>query len=89
MQDLAPICKNFAVTGTPKQAKGAIRCIYVNMPDMHDSIFPGILDEIKKHLDQKNEHYRTAIVSLGHIAFNEPDKYQLQIKNIVSRKVSL
>lgn len=87
MNELAPICRQFAETGTPKQAKGAIRCIYVNMPDLHDTLFPFILETIKQNLNSESQHYRTAIVSLGHIAFNVPDKCKVQIKNIVSRKV--
>lgn len=39
-------------------------------------------------MEPTSEHYRTAIVALGHIAYNLPDKNPLQIKNIVSRKVS-
>lgn len=89
MNELATICKQFAESGTPKQAKGAIRCIYVNMPDLHDSLFPHILDLVKMNLTPESEHYRTAIVALGHIAYNVPDKCKVQIKNIVSRKVSL
>lgn len=87
MNELAPLCRQFAETGTPKQAKGAIRCIYVNMPELHDTLFPYILETIKTNLTPESPHYRTAIVSLGHIAFNVPDKCKVQIKNIVSRKV--
>lgn len=87
MNELAPVCQQFAETGTPKQAKGAIRCIYVNMPDLHDSLFPCILETIKTNLNPDSEHYRTAIVTLGHVAFNVPDKCKVQIKNIVSRKI--
>lgn len=88
MDQLAPICKEYAITGTPKQAKGAIHCIYKNMPNLHDTLFPSILDSIKNNLNAESPHYRTAIVTLGHIAFNVPERYKVQIKNIVSRKVS-
>ncbi|KAI4466781.1 androgen induced inhibitor of proliferation as3 / pds5-related [Holotrichia oblita] len=87
MDTLAPICKNFAETGSPKQAKGAIRCIFVNMPDLHDTLFPAILESAKTNLCPDSPHYRTAIVTLGHIAFNVPEKCKVQIKNIVSRKI--
>ncbi|XP_062127886.1 LOW QUALITY PROTEIN: sister chromatid cohesion protein PDS5 homolog B [Drosophila sulfurigaster albostrigata] len=30
LSELAPICKDFALMGTPKQAKHAVRCIFVN-----------------------------------------------------------
>lgn len=88
MDRLAPICKELAETGTPKQAKGAIRCIYINLPDLHGTLFPSILEAIKEHLNPDSAHYRTAIVTLGHIAFNVPDLCKVQIKNIISRKVS-
>lgn len=57
------------------------------MTDQHDTIFPDILETLKSTLTPSSDNYRTAIVTLGHIAFNLPDKYPVQIKNIVSRKV--
>nr|CAI5853212.1 unnamed protein product [Callosobruchus analis] len=87
MDQLAPICVEFAQTGTPKQAKSAIHCIYKNMPTMHDQLFPAILETVKNNLTPESPHYRTAIVTLGHIAFNVSEKYKVQIKNIVSRKI--
>jgi sister-chromatid-cohesion protein PDS5 len=87
MDTLAPICKNLAQTGTPKQAKGAIHCIYKNMPVLHEHLFPDILSSVKDNLCPESPHYRTAIVTLGHIAFNVPERYKVQIKNIVSRKI--
>ncbi|XP_046415233.1 sister chromatid cohesion protein PDS5 homolog B isoform X2 [Neodiprion pinetum] len=87
MNLMVPLCKTFAETGTPKQAKQAIRCLFVNMANIHDSIFPEIIERIKNTLTPTSEHYRTSIVTLGHIAYNLPDKYQIQIKNMVSRKI--
>ncbi|XP_063982810.1 sister chromatid cohesion protein PDS5 homolog B isoform X1 [Diachasmimorpha longicaudata] len=87
MAKMVPICKNFALSGTPKQAKQAIRCIFVNMVDIHDTIFPDIIDKIKTTLTPTSSDYRTSIVTLGHIAYNLPDKYHTQIKNMVSRKI--
>lgn len=88
MNTLAPICKSLAQTGTPKQAKGAIHCIFKNMPNLHETLFPEILTCVKSNLCPESPYYRTAIVTLGHIAFNVPERYKVQIKNIVSRKVS-
>lgn len=87
MKELAPICKEMAMTGTSKQAKGAIHCIYKNMPDLHEELFPEILEVTQNNLEPDSPHYRTAIVALGHIAFNIPEKYKVKIKNIVSRKI--
>lgn len=47
------------------------------------------LQRIKENLNPNSEHFRTAIVALGHVAYNLPDKYPVHIKNIVSRKVRL
>ena len=32
-------------------------------------------------------HYLTAIVALGHLSFHLPEKFPVQIKNLVSRKI--
>ena len=43
---------------------------------------------VKGNLDPSlGETYKTAIVSLGHIAFHLPDKFPIHIKNLVSRKI--
>jgi len=39
MNKLIPICKNFALTGTKKQAKQAVRCLYVNVYRVDENIF--------------------------------------------------
>lgn len=93
LKELGPICKEFAVAGSPKQAKHAIRCMFVNTQttdpkvDLSVDIFPEIVESFKLTLNPENEHYRTAIVSLGHIAYNLPEKFHVQIKNIISRKI--
>lgn len=48
-----------------------------------------LFQRIKENLNPNSEHFRTAIVALGHVAYNLPDKYPVHIKNIVSRKVIL
>lgn len=99
LTELAPLCKELTLSGTPKQAKHAIRCMFVNTQVTPESseevigaaanmdIFSEIVEAFKVTLDPSHENYRTAIVSLGHIAYNMPDKYNIQIKNIISRKI--
>lgn len=101
LAELAPICKELALSGTPKQAKHAIRCMFVNTQISGDGsnavaaadtnasfdVFSDIVDAFKVTLDPSNENYRTAIVCLGHIAYNMPDRFNVQIKNIISRKI--
>ncbi|XP_026466131.1 sister chromatid cohesion protein PDS5 homolog B isoform X1 [Ctenocephalides felis] len=85
--ELAPLCKQYAEVGTPKQAKQAIRCMYVNKTEKPIEYFTEILEVIKNSLVPGHPNYRTAIVSLGHIAYNLPQKFPIVIKNIVSRKI--
>lgn len=93
LEELAPICRKFAKTGTPKQAKHAVRCMFVNTETTDTTstssvdIFSDLVESFKTSLNPGHLHYRTAIVSLGHVAYNLPDKYQVQIKNIISRKI--
>lgn len=98
LAELAPLCKEFALSGTPKQAKHAIRCMFVNTQCGSDNaelqvvaqnmdIFADIVDAFKVTLDSNHEHYRTAVVCLGHIAYNLPDRFKVQVKIIISRKI--
>lgn len=43
-EKLIPICKKLAVSGTPKQAKGAIRCLFVNVYKSKNDIFDDIVE---------------------------------------------
>lgn len=83
---LIPVCQRFAETGTPKQAKHAVRCLHTNCTESEE-VFEKILEKIKEQLSFSSPHFRTSIVCLGHIAFNMPEKFLVPIKNIVSRKV--
>lgn len=90
VDELAPLCKLFAVTGTPKQAKHAVRCMFVNTQSellRTIDVFPDIMEQIKLALEPDKPNYRTAIVSLGHIAYNLPEKFHVQVKNTISRKI--
>lgn len=106
IEDLAPICRDFATKGTPKQAKHSIRCLFVNsqlqtaerlndstetpakrVKKQIDEIFQEIVDITNRNLQASSEHYRTAIVSFGHIAYNLPERFNITLKNIVSRKI--
>jgi sister chromatid cohesion protein PDS5 len=99
---LAPLCKHYATCGTAKQAKHAIRCLFVNtnlpaeksenkVPEnvkkTVDNIFQEILDTTNQNLTPSSEHYRTAIVAFGHIAYNLPERFNITLKNIISRKI--
>ncbi|GAB0090696.1 pds5 [Sergentomyia squamirostris] len=103
LRNLIPICKEFAISGTPKQAKHAVRCLYVNMtPSTANNggtdqvgenseigdVFAEIIECLKYNLSpEQGKKYRTAIVCLGHIAYNIPDRFHVPIKNIISRRI--
>lgn len=96
LQELAPICKELAISGTPKQAKHAIRCMFVNTQTQSEDdsanasnldIFADVVESFKETLDPEHETYRTAIVALGHIAYNMPNRFTINIKNTISRKI--
>lgn len=97
---LAPLCKHYATCGTAKQAKHAIRCLFVNsnLPQeraaptsdskaLVDNAFQEILDTTSQNLSPTSEFYRTAIVAFGHIAYNLPERFNIALKNIISRKI--
>jgi sister-chromatid-cohesion protein PDS5 len=86
---LCKICLQFVKLGTKKQAKQAVKCMFLNtVTENQDVVFAAILDAIKENLNgAKNRNYLTAIVALGHLAFYLPDKFPVQVKNLVSRKI--
>ena len=51
-------------------------------------VFSRFLEVIKEKLNgDRNKYFLTAIVALGHVAFHLPDKFPVQLKNLVSRKI--
>ena len=42
-----PICKTFIERGTQKQAKQAVKCLFMNSTATRDEVFQEILDIIK------------------------------------------
>ena len=43
LEHLVPICKSFIKGGTSKQAKHAVKCLYINTSTSDESIFAGNL----------------------------------------------
>ena len=87
LEHLIPICKSFIRGGTSKQAKHAIKCLYINTPPSEESVFNDVLEIVTNNLNEgigaRAEAYRTAIVALGHIAFHMPDKFPVQVNELV------
>ncbi|KAK7077880.1 Sister chromatid cohesion protein PDS5 A [Halocaridina rubra] len=84
---LVPVCQKFAESGQPKQAKHAVRCLHANCVLDADDAFDKILEKIKEQLTFDSPHFRTSVVTLGHIAIHMPQRFLVPIKNIVSRKI--
>ena len=91
LEHLVPICKSFIRGGTSKQAKQAVKCLYINTSSTDESIFAEVLEIVTNNLNEgfaaRGEAYKTAIVALGHVAFHLPDKFPVQVKNRVSRNI--
>lgn len=81
---LLPLLQNFAENGTVKQAKHAVACLNV-VTSNKERVFGHVIDHLKQHLSLDSQFFRTAVVSIGHIAYYCPDLFGLQIKSIVSK----
>ena len=56
--------------------------------DSMDGVFSRILQVIEEKLNgDRDKHFLAAIVALGHLAFHLPDKFSVQLKNLVSRNI--
>ncbi|KAI8502919.1 Sister chromatid cohesion protein PDS5 A [Branchiostoma belcheri] len=71
---LLPVLSVKAKTGTPRQAKHAIRCI--------NTIFPG---QLRKKLSFNSDNFLTALTSIGHLALLAPELFSQQMKNFVAK----
>ncbi|TMW43650.1 hypothetical protein DOY81_011270 [Sarcophaga bullata] len=100
LEELVPVCKDFALEGTPKQAKHAVRCIFVNTqtminggtecentPKMIHPVFNDIMDNLRLTLKPNCAKQRTKVVTMGHIAYNMPKAFADKIKNMIARRI--
>ena len=56
LEHLVPICKTFIRTGTSKQAKHAVKCLYINTSSADESIFADVLGKYpKKYIYKKTK----------------------------------
>ncbi|GIX88952.1 sister chromatid cohesion protein PDS5 homolog B [Caerostris extrusa] len=83
---LQPLLERFIENGSVKQAKHAVNCLNVLIANK-ERVFGQIIDRLKMSLTLQSEYFRTALVSLGHIALVCPDLFGMQIKSIVSKVV--
>ncbi|KAL1432744.1 hypothetical protein MTO96_012953 [Rhipicephalus appendiculatus] len=85
-QRLLPVVQNFVENGTVKQAKYAVACLNVVVGNK-ERVFGQIIDHLKQHFTLESAYFRTALVSIGHIALLCPDMFGSQVKSIVSKVV--
>lgn len=85
--ELIPVLMGFTKTGTVKQAKHAVKCLYV-VTEAKELHFGSIVEELKtSHLTLASPHFRTALVTLGHIAYHCPESFAVAIKGVVTKIV--
>ena len=84
---LLPLSQEFITNGSPKQAKQAVKCLHINLPNQAPTVFNSILDQLRDQLTFDSTNFKTAVVAMGHIAFHMPDKFTITIKNTVARKI--
>lgn len=88
MEELVPQCQNMLVTGTPRQGKMAVRCLFVNMKESaRNHTFAQVVEALRANLDPAHTSYCTAIVALGHIAYVLPEEFKYDMKAIISQKI--
>lgn len=87
-QRLLPVVQNFVENGTVKQAKCAVACLNVIVGSgQRERVFGQTIDHLRQHFTLESAYFRTALVSLGHIAQLCPDLFGAQVKGLVSRVV--
>ncbi|CAM1154204.1 PDS5A (predicted), partial [Pycnogonum litorale] len=83
---LMPILLNFIQHGNVKQAKSAVKCLDAVVDDKQ-SAFKLALEHLKNYLSLDSKYFRTALVSIGQIAYLCSDHFGNQIKSIVYKTV--
>lgn len=86
LPNLIPLLKKFAQSGTVKQAKQAVRCL-VSLCHYHREAIEETLEVLKQQLNLECPHYRTTLVSIGHIAHSCPEVSGSQMKIIISKNI--
>ncbi|XP_054711226.1 sister chromatid cohesion protein PDS5 homolog B-like [Uloborus diversus] len=92
---LLPMLLKFVETGTAKQAKHAVHCIHQIVQDKEE-MFGNLIEVcsirilykvLKKHMSFASKHFRTALVSFGHIAYLCHDMFASEFKAIAAQVV--
>ncbi|KAH9373521.1 hypothetical protein HPB48_003473 [Haemaphysalis longicornis] len=76
---LLPVVQNFVENGT-------VACLNVIVGNK-ERVFGQVIDHLRQHFTLESAYFRTALVSLGHIAQLCPDLFGAQVKGLVSRVV--
>ncbi|CAL8069332.1 unnamed protein product [Orchesella dallaii] len=88
MKSLLRLLNELAHEGTPRQAKLAVHCLFINLKeDVRKQAFAQVVKLLRANLDPDNNMYRTAIVALGHIALLMPEHFQAEMRTIIAQKI--
>lgn len=81
---LLPLLQRMAKSGTPKQAKHAIRCIDTLCRNK-DAIFKQLYEHLEKSMDLDAPNFLTSLVGIGHLSLLCPGMFASSTSNIVSK----
>ncbi|XP_022079543.1 sister chromatid cohesion protein PDS5 homolog A-B-like [Acanthaster planci] len=79
------ICK--AKTGSPSQAKHAIRCINGVLGKNKVAVFQQLYDSLQKCLNLNHEHHLTALAAVGEIAKLAPEHFCSAMKPVIANSI--
>ncbi|GFY77146.1 sister chromatid cohesion protein PDS5 homolog B [Trichonephila inaurata madagascariensis] len=83
---LIPIMIQFVKLGSKKQAKHAIKLIF-HIVDDKQKVFGELIEHLKEHFTFNSQHFKTALASVGYIAFLCHDMFAAEFKNVVAKVV--
>ncbi|XP_033631571.1 sister chromatid cohesion protein PDS5 homolog A-B-like [Asterias rubens] len=81
---LLPILLSKAKTGTPSQAKHAVRCINAVLNKNKVAVFQQLYDSLHKCLNLDHEHHLTALTAVGELAKLVPEQFCLSMKPMIA-----
>ncbi|GFW42258.1 sister chromatid cohesion protein PDS5 homolog B [Trichonephila clavipes] len=83
---IIPLLKQLVKLGSKKQAKYAIKLIF-HIVDDKQEVFGELIQHLKEHFTYDSQYFKTALASVGYIAFLCHDMFATEFKNVVAKVV--
>lgn len=80
---LLPILQKMSKSGTPKQAKHALRCIDA-MCKSKDEIFRQLYEHLKQNMKHDSPNFLTSLVGIGHLSSLRPSLFVSSTEDLVN-----